>query len=110
MKEYSELLRIENGIPSAGKELSEQINPLEARLESQISFTKGCYIGQEVIARIDTYKSFKRKFPALLLVRAMDIFDGGNRIFSNRRRYRLDHQFYMVLCFETNNSIRLYAD
>jgi folate-binding protein YgfZ len=59
-KQY-ELARIENGVPKKGKELTEEFNPLEANLRSLVSFTKGCYIGQEVIARIDTYKKLQRR-------------------------------------------------
>lgn len=59
--EMFEMLRIEQGVPLYGKELSDQINPLEAGLEKYISFTKGCYIGQEVIARLDTYKKLQKK-------------------------------------------------
>lgn len=46
--------RIENLIPAAPNELNEEINPLECGLKDLISFTKGCYIGQEVIARLDS--------------------------------------------------------
>lgn len=53
-------LRIEEGIPVIGKELSEQINPLEANMERFVSFAKGCYIGQEVIARIDSYGKLQK--------------------------------------------------
>jgi folate-binding protein YgfZ len=56
-----ESYRIENGVTKFGYELTEQINPLEAGLERFISWTKGCYIGQEVIARIDTYKKLQRR-------------------------------------------------
>jgi folate-binding protein YgfZ len=45
--------RIEAGIPWWGEELGPQIVPLEARLDHAISFTKGCYVGQEIIARIE---------------------------------------------------------
>lgn len=46
-------LRVEAGIPAWGAELSEAVGPLEARLDRAISRTKGCYVGQEIIARID---------------------------------------------------------
>ncbi len=62
-----ESLRIEQAIPVSGKELTEQVNPLEAGLESQISFSKGCYIGQEVIARIDTYKKLQKKLAGFIV-------------------------------------------
>jgi folate-binding protein YgfZ len=47
------VLRVEAGIPWWGAELDETIVPLEARLEHAISYHKGCYIGQEIIARIE---------------------------------------------------------
>ncbi len=53
--------RIERGVPAVGSELTEKYNPLEARLERFVSFTKGCYIGQEVIARIDSYNKLQRR-------------------------------------------------
>lgn len=60
-----DVLRVEAGLPEIGKELSESYNPLEAGLISLISFTKGCYIGQEVIARLDTYDKVQRHLVGL---------------------------------------------
>ena len=45
-------LRIEAGIPRYGAELSDSIFPGEAELERAISYEKGCYIGQEIVARM----------------------------------------------------------
>jgi len=51
-EEEFERWRIESGIPRWGRELDERILPAEAGLdETHISFTKGCYPGQEPIAR-----------------------------------------------------------
>jgi tRNA-modifying protein YgfZ len=51
--ENLEPLRIEAGTPAWGKELDETILPAEAGLdETHVSFTKGCYPGQEPIARL----------------------------------------------------------
>jgi tRNA-modifying protein YgfZ len=47
-----EVLRVERGLPAFGVDIDEETLPLEARLEDAISFTKGCYIGQETTARI----------------------------------------------------------
>jgi tRNA-modifying protein YgfZ len=47
-------------VPRFPNELSASYNPLEARLLHLVSFTKGCYIGQEVVARLDTYKKVQR--------------------------------------------------
>jgi tRNA-modifying protein YgfZ len=49
----AEVMRIEQGIPSWGHELTNEIIPIEANLEQRaIDYQKGCYIGQEVISRI----------------------------------------------------------
>ncbi len=52
--------RIAEGIPARPGELNENHNPFECGLRGSISFTKGCYIGQEVIARLDTYGKVRR--------------------------------------------------
>ncbi len=56
-----EQLRIQQGRPMPGHELTEDYNPLEAGLWNTISFNKGCYIGQETIARLDTYSGVKQQ-------------------------------------------------
>lgn len=56
-----EQLRIQQGRPVPDHELTEDYNPLEAGLWQTISFNKGCYIGQETIARLDTYKGVKQQ-------------------------------------------------
>jgi folate-binding protein YgfZ len=65
-------LRIEAGLPASGRELTEEYNPWEARLDDAISLDKGCYVGQEVIARLHTYKKVSR-----LLVRLTAQGDEG---------------------------------
>jgi tRNA-modifying protein YgfZ len=62
-----EILRVEAGLPSAQHELSEEYSPLEVNLESAISDKKGCYTGQEVIARQMTYDKVTRRLVGLLL-------------------------------------------
>ncbi|MBW3557391.1 MAG: hypothetical protein KY454_10710 [Actinobacteria bacterium] len=50
-----EVLRIECGVPAMGRELTERTIPAEAGVvERSVSFTKGCYTGQELVARIDS--------------------------------------------------------
>ena len=50
-----EFLRILNGIPAIGKELTEKTIPAETGpVERSVSFTKGCYTGQELVARLDS--------------------------------------------------------
>ncbi len=55
-----EILRIRYGVAEYGGELHEDYNPLEAGLKDYISFNKGCYIGQEVVARLDTYDKVQK--------------------------------------------------
>ena len=50
--EALETLRIEAGTPRCGTELTDAIFPLEAELDHAIDFEKGCYIGQEIVARM----------------------------------------------------------
>lgn len=50
--EVLEILRIEAGRPRLGLDLDESVLPAEARLERAISTQKGCYTGQEIVARL----------------------------------------------------------
>jgi len=53
--------RIVNNLAGYPTEINENYNPLEAGLKKYINFSKGCYIGQEVIARLDTYSKVKNR-------------------------------------------------
>lgn len=65
----SELLRIENGMPSWDNELSQDILPPEAGLETwAIDYHKGCYIGQEVISRLRSVGRVNRHLERLVSV------------------------------------------
>jgi folate-binding protein YgfZ len=48
------VLRVRAGLPSVGRELSERFIPLEVGLWDEVSFGKGCYTGQEIIARMES--------------------------------------------------------
>ena len=51
--ETAEILRIESGRPRLGFELGDDVIPQEAGINARaISFTKGCYVGQETVARL----------------------------------------------------------
>jgi len=65
----AEAWRVLRGHPASGRELTEDCNPLEAGLRGAVSFQKGCYVGQEVVARLNTYDKVARElvgfvFPA----------------------------------------------
>lgn len=62
-----ETRRVEAGIPGPAGELVEEYTPLEAGLQALISASKGCYTGQEVIARQITYDKITRSLIGLRL-------------------------------------------
>ena len=75
--------RVGAGVPVYGKELDDGRNPLEAGLIGAIDFTKGCYIGQEVIARLDTYEKVQR---ALVSLRVGGSWSEGDALTLEGRR------------------------
>ena len=58
-------VRVAYGVPAYGHEMGNAYNPLEAGLIGSIDFAKGCYIGQEVIARLDTYQKVQKHLVTL---------------------------------------------
>ncbi len=67
-----EVCRIEAGIPRLGAEIDDRTLPQEVRCEElgAISYTKGCYLGQETVARIHFRGHANRRLAALALDRA----------------------------------------
>src|SRR5881398_64324 len=65
----AEVMRIEQGIPRWGRELTAEIIPIEANLEQRtIDYQKGCYIGQEVISRIKMSGQTNKRLCGLISV------------------------------------------
>lgn len=62
----AEYLRVLGGMGRLGAEWSDAYNPLEAGLLHMVSFAKGCYIGQEVVARLDSYNKVKQRVMGLV--------------------------------------------
>lgn len=60
-----EILRIEAGLPGLESEIQADSIPLEVGLWEYISFSKGCYIGQEIIARMESRGKQARKLVGL---------------------------------------------
>ncbi len=56
-----ELLRIESGLPQSGVEIAQETIPLEVGLWDEVSFDKGCYIGQEILARMESRGQLARR-------------------------------------------------
>jgi len=65
-QETVEQLRVEWGVPGAA-ELTLEHNPWEAGLDDAIHMGKGCYTGQEIIARLDAYHKIKQRLVGLRL-------------------------------------------
>jgi folate-binding protein YgfZ len=73
--ESYQLLRIEAGVPTAGHELTEEYTPLETGYHWAVSADKGCYTGQEVLARQVNYDKITRQMVGLSLSTIADIGD-----------------------------------
>lgn len=82
--EALDTLRIESGTPLFGVDMTEATIPIEANLQDAISYTKGCYIGQEVIARVDARGHVNRQLVGLLLGDA-GLPEAGTKVFSPDR-------------------------
>ncbi|MBM3460455.1 MAG: aminomethyl transferase family protein, partial [Armatimonadetes bacterium] len=78
--------RVEAGIPWWGFELSPAIVPLEARLDHAVCRSKGCYVGQEIIARIDARGHVNNLLGGVLVESDQlpphnaEIYAGGKRV------------------------------
>ena len=70
------LFLIENGIPIYPTEINNNYTPLDINLKHAVSTTKGCYLGQEVLARLDTYDKIKFN-----LLKISSEFEMGNKIY-----------------------------
>jgi folate-binding protein YgfZ len=70
-------MRIEQGLPRWGRELTDEIIPIEANLEHRtIDYQKGCYIGQEVISRIKMSGQTNKRLCGLISLNDMPLQAG----------------------------------
>lgn len=72
-----EILRVESGVPRYGVDVDETRIALEARLEWAIHFSKGCYVGQEVVERAVSRGRLNRR---LALLSSEELLPAGARI------------------------------
>ena len=70
------IYRVEQGVPVVPNEINDEYNPLEAGMNELIDFKKGCYIGQEVIARLDTYQKVQKQLVGLKFSDSIEINNG----------------------------------
>ena len=83
---------MEAGLPQAGPDLNEEVVPPEANLEGKaFSLSKGCYPGQEVVARMDTYGSVRRRLVGLVIDGA-NVPPRGAKLFQRRSRGGMGQQ------------------
>ena len=81
-RETFHVLRVEAGYPAVN-ELNQEYIPLEANLWDAVSFNKGCYVGQEIIARMESRGKLAKKLMGLKLSGDIQepaelLFDGKN--------------------------------
>jgi folate-binding protein YgfZ len=79
--DVSEILRIEAGIARYGIDMDESNVVTETYLEDAVSFTKGCYLGQEIIVRIKHRGHVAKKLTGMVLEKEATI-ESGEKIFS----------------------------
>ena len=77
-----EILRIEAGIPRYGIDMDETNVVTETNLDHAVSFTKGCYIGQEIIARIKYRGHVAKKLTGLIFESQVEL-ESGARVLSS---------------------------
>jgi glycine cleavage system T protein len=80
-----DVLRIEAGIPMYGIDMDEETIPIEAGIWSALNFEKGCYVGQEVVARIRWRGHVNRHLAGFIssgaaLERGADVYSGEKKI------------------------------
>ena len=85
--EQVETFRIESGIPEWGHELSEDVIPNEAGLDKRaVSYTKGCYVGQEVISRLKSLGHVNRKLCGVQLISGSTLTAGDKLVNDSGRQ------------------------
>jgi aminomethyltransferase len=72
-----EILRIEAGLPGYGVDMDDTNVVSETTLDDAISFTKGCYVGQEIIARIKYRGHVAKKLTGLAFEQAVRVEAGA---------------------------------
>ncbi len=74
------MARIEARRPAWGYEIDGARNPLELDLREVIDFSKGCYIGQEIVARLDTYDKIQLQ---MVRLRSSAPMSSGDRAYTS---------------------------
>lgn len=78
-----ECVRIARARPAFGSEISESFTPYDAGLAEFISTTKGCYVGQEVLARMVTYQKARKGLLGFTSALRLPEAGGGTQLFKD---------------------------
>jgi folate-binding protein YgfZ len=73
-----EILRIEAGVPLYGVDMDETNVVTETALDDAVSYTKGCYVGQEIIARIKYRGHVAKKLSGVMFGQAVNVAVGAS--------------------------------
>ncbi len=82
--EALELERIVDGVPRYGIDIRERDLPQETEQVRALNFSKGCYIGQEIVERIRSRGTVHRKFAGFVTEEAASV-SAGAKVFSNEK-------------------------
>ncbi|MDB5096736.1 MAG: folate-binding protein YgfZ [Cyanobacteria bacterium RYN_339] len=77
-----EAWRLAEGLPCVGKDLTDARNPWEGRLDGSVSLAKGCYLGQEIVARLNAYDKVQRYLVGLrgAIAEGEKLFDADREV------------------------------
>ena len=78
--EQQEQLRIHQGIPAPGAELREEFNPFELGLRQRVSLEKGCYLGQETLAKLHSRDGLKQQLRRFVVADGADAPEPGQQL------------------------------
>lgn len=85
-EEAHNILRLELGIPWFGVDMDENNYPMEAGLEESISLTKGCFVGQEVVAKATHIGGVRRRLGKLLVSPGSEIPEKGAGVLKDEKK------------------------
>ena len=87
-REALEILRAEAGVPRCGQDFGEENFPQETGAEEAVSYTKGCYLGQEVVARIHYRGGVQKILRGLAMAPGAAVVPGAPVLFEGREAGR----------------------
>jgi len=92
--EVLEVLRIEAGVARYGIDMDESNIVSETNLDEAVSFTKGCYVGQEIIARIKYRGHVAKKLTGLIFENGLEVKPGAKILAAGKDAGRITSVTY----------------